>query len=221
MFLGPLKSDIWWSQEIVDNILVTIHTRSSMTSPSCKYIFSVIILCPRLILNVSRRFLRRRLTFSPSIQPIALPTRAQSSNRFLGGTGTIVGWGRTRDSEFMFDKIKKCVKLTFFLLYSDSAALSNQLRFVSLPIVADAVCERVYNNDYRFFTPSNICIDGANGSSCNGDSGSAMHLNSNGRMTVIGVVSYGSATCETGHPVAMTRVTSYLDWISSNTGLRP
>lgn len=144
--------------------------------------------------------MRRRLTFSTSIQPIALPTRAQRNNRFTGGMGTIVGWGRTRDS---------------------SQALSNQLRFVSLPIVADAACERVYNQDYRYFTPSNICIDGTNGSSCNGDSGSAMHLTTNGRMTIIGIVSYGSATCETGHPIAMTRVTSYLDWISSNTGLRP
>lgn len=47
-----------------------------------------------------------------------------------------------------------------------------------------------------------------------------MHVTMNGQMTVIGIVSYGSATCESGHPPVMTRVTSYLDWISASTGIR-
>lgn len=100
-----------------------------------------------------------------------------------------------------------------------SQALSNQLRFVSLTIANDRVCD-IYNTEYIFFTPTNICVDGTRGSSCNGDSGSGMHLPLDGRNRLIGVVSYGSRYCETGHPVAMTRVTSYLDWIASNTGLR-
>lgn len=47
-----------------------------------------------------------------------------------------------------------------------------------------------------------------------------MHVTINGKMTIIGIVSYGSATCETGHPPVMTRVTSYLDWIENNSGVR-
>lgn len=54
----------------------------------------------------------------------------------------------------------------------------------------------------------------------NGDSGGGMHLSISGQLTVIGIVSYGSKNCESGHPPVMTRVTSYLDWISSNTGIR-
>jgi chymotrypsin len=100
-----------------------------------------------------------------------------------------------------------------------SQALSNQLRSVSLRIVPDQVCD-IYNYEYLYFTPTNICVDGTYGSSCGGDSGSGMHMTLNGRLSLIGVVSYGTATCEDGHPVAMTRVTSYLDWIASNTGLR-
>lgn len=32
-----------------------------------------------------------------------------------------------------------------------------------------------------------------------------MHVTINGQMTIIGIVSYGSSTCEGGHPPVMTR----------------
>lgn len=47
-----------------------------------------------------------------------------------------------------------------------------------------------------------------------------MSITLSGRNTLIGIVSYGSATCEGGMPVAMTRVSAYLDWISNNSVLR-
>jgi secreted trypsin-like serine protease len=105
-------------------------------------------------------------------------------------------------------------------LLSASQSLSDELRFVSLPILPDRSCIDFYNIDYRFFNPSNICVSGKTGSSCNGDSGSGQHVTLGGRMTLIGLVSYGSYSCEGGHPVVMTRITSYLDWIAANTGIR-
>ena len=53
-----------------------------------------------------------------------------------------------------------------------------------------------------------------------GDSGGAMSTTISGRVTLIGIVSYGSATCQGGFPVVMTRVSAYLDWISNNSVLR-
>jgi chymotrypsin len=53
-----------------------------------------------LINDIALIFLRRRLTFSNRVQPIQLPLRTQARNRFVGSTGTIVGWGRTRDCKF-------------------------------------------------------------------------------------------------------------------------
>jgi secreted trypsin-like serine protease len=55
-----------------------------------------------------------------------------------------------------------------------------------------------------------------------GDSGGPLVLlESDGAYTEVGVVSFGSDDgCTQGYPVGFTRVTSYLDWISSNTGLR-
>lgn len=120
---------------------------------------------------------------------------------------------------FRGDKIKHVLTFTSFLL-SATQALSDALRYVQLPILSDQLCNEVYNADYRFFNPTNICLSGERGSSCNGDSGGGLHVTINSQMTIIGLVSYGSATCAGGHPPVMTRITSYLDWISANTGIR-
>jgi len=55
-----------------------------------------------------------------------------------------------------------------------------------------------------------------------GDSGGPLvYLESDGRYTEVGIVSFGSsAGCTRGYPAVFTRVTSYLSWITSNTGVR-
>jgi secreted trypsin-like serine protease len=54
-----------------------------------------------------------------------------------------------------------------------------------------------------------------------GDSGGPLiYLESDGIYTEVGIVSFGSAVgCMNEFPVVFTRVTSYLDWIESNTGI--
>ena len=54
-----------------------------------------------------------------------------------------------------------------------------------------------------------------------GDSGGALALQeSDGVWTQVGVVSFGAAAgCTRGFPVGFARVTSFLNWISSATGL--
>ena len=54
-----------------------------------------------------------------------------------------------------------------------------------------------------------------------GDSGGPLvYRESDGVYTQVGIVSFGAAAgCELGYPAAFTRVTSYLNWISSKTGL--
>jgi len=152
-----------------------------------------------LLNDIGLVFVLARIPLGNSMQRIALPPRSQINNRFVGSIGTVIGWGRTSDT---------------------TQALSDALRFVALPVLPDQVCNEVYNHDYRFFNPTNICLSGEHGSSCNGDSGGGFHVTMNGEMTIIGLVSYGSSTCASGHPPVVTRVTSYLDWISANTGIR-
>lgn len=53
-----------------------------------------------------------------------------------------------------------------------------------------------------------------------GDSGGPFSLSRNGQNIQVGIVSFGlSLGCELGWPTVFTRVTSYLDWIESNSGI--
>jgi secreted trypsin-like serine protease len=54
-----------------------------------------------------------------------------------------------------------------------------------------------------------------------GDSGGPLVLKEDdGRYTEVGIVSFGHVNgCEFGYPVAFTRITSYLDWIETKTGI--
>jgi secreted trypsin-like serine protease len=54
-----------------------------------------------------------------------------------------------------------------------------------------------------------------------GDNGGPLvYLESDGTYTQVGIVSFVSAAgCQQGHPAVFTRVTSYLSWIESNTGI--
>ena len=46
-------------------------------------------------------------------------------------------------------------------------------------------------------------------------------MQSDGRFTQVGIVSFGSsAGCEVGYPAGFTRVTGFLAWISALTGIR-
>lgn len=53
-----------------------------------------------------------------------------------------------------------------------------------------------------------------------GDSGGPLVYIANGVHTQVGIVSFGSRDgCQLGYPVGFTRVTSYLNWIQSVTGI--
>jgi len=53
-----------------------------------------------------------------------------------------------------------------------------------------------------------------------GDSGGALVVQNGNSFTQIGVVSFVSSLgCASGYPSGYARVTSFLDWIRSNTGL--
>jgi secreted trypsin-like serine protease len=50
--------------------------------------------------------------------------------------------------------------------------------------------------------------------------GPLVYLENDGRYTQVGIVSFGfSLGCTVGYHVAFTRVTSYLEWIESHTGI--
>lgn len=98
-----------------------------------------------LLNDIALIHVARRIPLNNLMQTIALPPRSHATNRFIGASGTVVGWGRISDAP--------------------GSGITDALRFVSLPIIPDRQCQEVYNNQYRYFNPTNICIDGTRGSS--------------------------------------------------------
>jgi secreted trypsin-like serine protease len=138
------------------------------------------------------------IEFTPEIQPICLPTKAQADL----GAGEMVtpsGWGLTSDSF--------------------GASISPTLNEVTVPTLDNADCEAVYGST---ITDDIVCIDAANGhGTCSGDSGGPLNYDDGrGVYCTQGVTSFGSsAGCEVGYPDGFTRLTHYLEWIETTTGI--
>ncbi|XP_054258964.1 low-density lipoprotein receptor-related protein 6-like [Macrosteles quadrilineatus] len=138
--------------------------------------------------------LEKSVTRSRYVIPVCLPPPQYRQSNFVGDQPTVVGWGAT-----------------YF-----RGKPSTVQRQVDLPVWKNEDCDRAY------FHPINenfICAGLMEGGkdSCQGDSGGPLVLNKNGRWMQIGIVSFGDKCGEPGSPGVYTRITQYLDWISSNT----
>ncbi|CAL4105092.1 unnamed protein product, partial [Meganyctiphanes norvegica] len=134
-------------------------------------------------------------TSNTAIHPICLPTKNAAST-FAGSTGTVTGWGTT----------------------SWQGQDSSHLQEVELPIITNTKC----SNDLEQYTITDkmICTYAVGKDACQGDSGGPLVWKSpSGHYNLVGVVSFGYRCAETGYPGVYTRVTKYLPWIKSNTGL--
>ncbi|XP_052846256.1 serine protease 1 [Drosophila gunungcola] len=134
------------------------------------------------------------LAMSSAVNKINLPAIASSYSTYSGKTAVASGWGLTSDS---------------------ASAVASKLQFVDLTVIDNSVCKKTFGS--LIVTNNVLCVATPNSSStCQGDSGGPLALDG----TLIGITSFGSADgCEIGAPAAFTRVTSYLTWIKSNTGV--
>ncbi|XP_059491200.1 brachyurin-like [Neocloeon triangulifer] len=139
------------------------------------------------------------VTLSSYISVVRLPRLSDASNTFSGTSATVSGWGRPSDT---------------------TSSISDVLRYVSLPIISNSQCASIYGSSVVI--SSTLCCSGAGGlSTCNGDSGGPLvYTEADGAKTQLGVVSFVSSTgCASGNPSGYARVTSFLNWISTNTGI--
>lgn len=127
-------------------------------------------------------------TFNTFVQQIGIATGTAT---FAGVTATVSGFGRISDG---------------------SAATSAQVRWVTVPVITNAVCSQTYGG---IIIASTLCVSTAGGrGTCNGDSGGPLTAPGAGQ---IGVVSFGAAAgCQVGLPAGFARVTSFNAWINSN-----
>ncbi|XP_067003861.1 brachyurin [Anabrus simplex] len=146
--------------------------------------------------DISLLRLTSAVSSSTYISPVRLPRSSQASQDFAGSAVRISGWGRT----------------------SSNSGVSSTLNYADLTVITNTNCARYFGS---VINSSKICTTGVNGRSpCNGDSGGPLVvLESDGRYTEVGVVSFGANGCPASYPAAFTRVTSYLSWISSNAGI--
>uniref|UniRef100_A0A6B0VC16 limulus clotting factor C n=1 Tax=Ixodes ricinus TaxID=34613 RepID=A0A6B0VC16_IXORI len=129
------------------------------------------------------------------VPPICTPQASQlDRNTVVNTTGVVAGWGRTT--------------------YNGES--SSDLREVSLPIVSNQECSRVFEGVVTI-TDGMICAGDITGKkdACQGDSGGPLMWYSSvfERWYVIGVVSFGVKCAEKGYYGTYTWVEKYLDWI--------
>ncbi|BFF99396.1 brachyurin [Drosophila madeirensis] len=141
--------------------------------------------------------LPRDLTFNARIQPARL---ANPKDSYVGRTAIISGWGLTTKQE-----------------------ASRVLQYIRAPILSNKECEKQWNKQLKgksrkLVLDSFICIDSRAGLPCRGDSGGPLVLD-DGSKTLVGIVSHGyDDKCQVTLPDILTRVSSFLNWITEQTG---
>ncbi|XP_014293119.1 venom serine protease [Halyomorpha halys] len=138
--------------------------------------------------DVSLVVLKEEIRFNVNVGPACLPTgQLELERQYV----KVMGWGLTQTG----------------------GEGSNVLREVNLMVVPYKTCESFFNlNPQR----GQFCSFGKNKDTCKGDSGGPLVWvdPETNRLTLVGLVSYGSKTCGT-NPAVNTDVSRYLDWIQT------
>ncbi|XP_023036002.1 chymotrypsinogen A [Drosophila willistoni] len=141
--------------------------------------------------------LPRQLKFNSLIKPIKLPSNANDD--YTNRTAIFSGWGLTAKQE-----------------------ASDSLQYQRAKVISNEQCEMEWNHQLKngankLVLSSFICIESNNGLPCRGDSGGPLVLD-DGTRTLIGIVSHGyDEKCLMKVPDILTRVSSFLDWITEVT----
>ncbi|KAH8372328.1 hypothetical protein KR093_011049 [Drosophila rubida] len=135
------------------------------------------------------------VSFTGYINKVQLPSIASSYSTYAGQSAIASGWGKT----------------------SDSGSVANYLQYLTFNIISVAECQKTYGSAVA--SSNVLCIATPNQkSTCQGDSGGPLVLASN--KVLVGVTSFVSSSgCQSGLPSGFTRVTSYLAWIKTNSGI--
>lgn len=134
--------------------------------------------------------------YNDKIQPVKLPPMDFIYSSYADDYAIASGWGRISDL---------------------TPGVSSDLKYARLHVITNTVCAMTYGS--KIVTQGNICVSTTDGgSTCNGDSGGPLVLENT--KVQIGLTSFGSKNgCAKGYPAAFTRITSYLEWIKSTTGI--
>ncbi|XP_069973385.1 venom protease-like [Penaeus vannamei] len=133
------------------------------------------------------------LTSYPQVRPVCLPS--DPNTKYEGQTGTVVGWGDTKNGKGAYPDAAREVNLP---IKDCTGELGGD------PIIPQIMCAGKEKSKNK----------GAKGI-CFGDSGGPLFVKEDGKYTQVGIVSHVVESCLT--PGVFTRVTEFLTWISDNT----
>lgn len=129
------------------------------------------------------------IVYNVAVGPVCLPF-AYETVPFPSSVVEAVGWG------------------TIFY----GGEISTKLRKVSLNVISNAACSSYFSN----IASTQMCVKTPSKDTCQRDSGGPIFGTLNGRVFLLGIISYGQG-CATDYPSVNTRITSYLSWIQANT----
>ncbi|XP_040981817.1 chymotrypsinogen 2-like [Aquila chrysaetos chrysaetos] len=126
---------------------------------------------------------------SARVSPVCLP---QPTDDFPGGmTCVTTGWGLTDPN---------------------ASETPTVLQQAALPLLTNPQCKQYWG--YRIADVM-VCAGADGASSCMGDSGGPLVCQKDGVWNLVGIVSWGSSTCDPNMPGVYARVTKLRNWINS------
>lgn len=154
-------------------------------------------------LDIAIVYVHQSIQFNDFTQPVTLPSKFLLDEMFTGELGTITGHG------------KYC---------SYDCNSSSVLRYSKNRIMSNDDC-RELSPFNTFPSETQICISTSDvgvGSSCRGDSGSALTILRHSETLLIGISSFGNKNCDEGKPSIFTRLTrEIVTWIWSELSMLP
>jgi len=147
------------------------------------------------------------LKFNTKVQPACLPQASMRERLYADGVKTILsGWGEL-DPKSIFQSEKE-------------GRSPDILQAASFPIVNTEVCN-ARGHYYGLIRPGMFCAGFMAGGvdACQGDSGGPLVEEVDGRITIVGVVSWGAGCAQRNRPGVYTDVLYFMPWITSVTGL--
>uniref|UniRef100_UPI00398EB3BC chymotrypsinogen B-like n=1 Tax=Pristiophorus japonicus TaxID=55135 RepID=UPI00398EB3BC len=105
-----------------------------------------------------------------------------------------------------------CVTTGWGLTNPKGLLLPMKLHQATLPIVSNADCQQ-YWGTAQIVSEFMICAGGTGATSCLGDSGNPLVCQKNSAWYLVGIVSWGSESCDLNIPTVYARVTKAQPWI--------
>lgn len=124
----------------------------------------------------------------------------------------------TSEEAELFEQAGTLLTVAGWGALEEGGKIAGRLREVQLPVVSNAVCaDADHYLKIRQIYPTMMCAGYAEGGrdACTGDSGSPLFKEVNGQGVILGITSWGVGCGRPNRPGVYTRVSKYIDWISS------